>query len=137
MQRKLIFIAAFIAAVVIQKEAKAQSIRVFNQCREASRIFTFERVSRYATLEYLTIGSYCPAQQMPVNRLPVGNYDFKNLPVKTGEEWTWFVDAEGETVRKGIVENGSFFTTLGEGERLTIVIAEKLVCNCPLTSIKQ
>jgi len=44
-----------------------------------------------------------------------------------------FVELNGKTIRRGKVENGGFWTTLDENERLTIVIAPKLECNCSVS----
>ena len=129
-------ISILVGLLVVAIGAQAQSIRVFNQCREKSRAFTFAQVDAYSnTIKNHTIGSWCPTQDNPKFRLEVGNYEFRDMPVREGEEWTWFVEKEGKTVRKGIVgKDRRFWTMVGYDERLTIVIAEKFDCNCSVSN---
>ena len=127
--KKIILSAAFLAAMF---SAKAQSIRIFNSCSvKESRIVNFVRADRYSNvLQSYAIGSVCPNLEMPINRLETGNYEFYNLNIQDNEEWFMVLEKNGESVRREPLTKKGFWLPLGPGERLTITIAQKLMCNC-------
>lgn len=132
MQRKLLTI---IALVAVQFSLTAQSIRVFNSCREQTRVFTFAKLNTKADpSEWFKIGSWCPGKAFPTYHLDRGIYEFSDLPVRENEEWSWFIENEDKTTQRGIVKDNHLFADLENGERLTIVIAPKLECHCPKTT---
>lgn len=126
---KKLFIVTLLS--VISFGAQAQSIRIFNSCREKSRIVNFTRFDRYdSVLQHYTLGSSCPSQQMPINQLQIGNYAFENLNIQEGEEWRMVVERNGETLKREPLTAKGFWTALAPTDRLTIIIAQKLTCDC-------
>ena len=131
---KILFTAVILAASLC---AKAQEIKIFSLCRETSRVISFNRINVRAevganVIERYVLGSQCPSKQMPKNRLETGNYEFKDLPIRANEEFLIIIQTNGLTTHREILnksKNG-FFTPLGEGQVLTIIISERLECNC-------
>ena len=118
--RKLIIISIAVLAIIFS--AKAQSIRVLNSCYIEPKTFIFNETDAYGKkLKSYTIESYCPQKQFPSYRVNVGNYEFKNLPISENEEWSWFIERNGKTFKKG-TDKDLFWIQLGENDRLTILI---------------
>lgn len=127
---KLVFIAALVAVSFV---AKAQTIKIISSCRELPRIVSFQREAANGDVfQRYTLGSVCPAREMPTNRLDVGHYQFDDMPIRAKEEFLVLVQEKGVTVNRDIVTrvNNSLFVSLGVGQDLVIIISEKLECNC-------
>lgn len=125
---KKLLVAALVAASFC---AQAQTIKIYNSCREKSRIVNFTRFDRNdKVLERYTLGSACPTAQIPVNQLIEGNYSFEDLPIHENEEWLMLVERDGETIKREALTQKGFWTALAPSDKLTIIIAPKLACNC-------
>ena len=132
MKKNVILTAALFAAMSITS-AKAQSIKFFNSCREKSRVINFTKTSAYSeVLKTLTIGSWCPNQQMPKYRLELGNYEFNDLNIKDDEEWILVVEDEKtrKTIKKEILTPKGTWVVLQENQVITIAIGLKFDCQC-------
>lgn len=125
------------ALMVCSFFAKGQTIKIFSSCRELPRMINFQREAANGDVfQRYTLGSACPSKQMPTNRLDAGHYQFDDLPIRANEEFLVMVQEKGVTVFRQVLnqKDNSFFVSLAAGQDLTIIISEKLACNCQSSS---
>jgi hypothetical protein len=122
-----IFAAALFAAF---NSAQAQTIEVITACETAPRAINFDKVALQSEKkEPFRIGSQCPSQELPRFRLPEGNYMFEDLPKREGETWFYKIERNGKALKKGELI-APFLTYLQNTDKLTIIIAAPIKCNC-------
>lgn len=126
--RKLTIAAALIAAVFAS--AKAQSINFVTDCETPTRAINLKLEHTHSEkLDDYNVSSHCPTQEMPTYRLPVGNYRVYDIAQRTGETWFYKIERNGKELRKGELTT-PFYFVLTEADKLTIIIAAPVACNC-------